>query len=419
MPSNTKVAGFSCGLVPGSGGTEPMNLGSPQTTSPPLSHGQYLPGFLMGENTNSLATGSQFATPRATQLSPSFTSLDVSGVKQVQFPVHPQSNASNQQYERSGRRCASPPTQSLWSGGQGTPSSRMAPTSDLWELNGPPGVRHSTPSGSIMNPASGVRFAPNAFLSPSPPPSTPTPGVAHTPSGVVRPLTGLISPVPMNSPNGLLTPDRLADMMSVRKSSNPEHASAECWVTIFGYPTSKASFILNQFAQFGTIEKHVITNDGNWMHIKYQNKLQARCAISKNGRVFGDNIMVGVTPCADQELMKQCAAGKQTTDFAGEKENSYLSFASPNVNPQLKSSGTPLREFPEPRLNGLRNTSLLSQSFAPPVERPGNTGISRHSSMRALAGDWRSGQLARSSSIRQDKESGLLSKALGYMFGWS
>lgn len=43
-----------------------------------------------------------------------------------------------------------------------------------------------------------------------------------------------------------------------------------------------------------------ITNDGNWMHIKYQNKLQARCALSRNGRVFGDNIMVGVMPCSDE-----------------------------------------------------------------------------------------------------------------------
>ena len=33
-----------------------------------------------------------------------------------------------------------------------------------------------------------------------------------------------------------------------------------CWVTVFGFPSTAASFILEQFSQYGTILKHVVSN---------------------------------------------------------------------------------------------------------------------------------------------------------------
>lgn len=45
-----------------------------------------------------------------------------------------------------------------------------------------------------------------------------------------------------------------------------------------------------------------ISSDGNWMHIQYQSKLQAKKALSKNGKIFGDSIMLGVTPCIDKVI---------------------------------------------------------------------------------------------------------------------
>lgn len=56
-------------------------------------------------------------------------------------------------------------------------------------------------------------------------------------------------------------------------------------------------------------------SNGNWMHILYQSKLQAKKvnywmifkwllfifqALSKNGKIFGNDIMVGVQPCIDK-----------------------------------------------------------------------------------------------------------------------
>ena len=36
------------------------------------------------------------------------------------------------------------------------------------------------------------------------------------------------------------------------------------------------------------------------MHLQYQSVLQARKALSKDGKVFGDWLMVGVKPCIDK-----------------------------------------------------------------------------------------------------------------------
>ena len=38
----------------------------------------------------------------------------------------------------------------------------------------------------------------------------------------------------------------------------------EFWVTVFGFPPAAASYILQQFSQFGNILKHVIAPNGNW-----------------------------------------------------------------------------------------------------------------------------------------------------------
>lgn len=36
------------------------------------------------------------------------------------------------------------------------------------------------------------------------------------------------------------------------------------------------------------------------MHIHYQSKIQAKKALSKNGKILGNNIMVGVSHCIDK-----------------------------------------------------------------------------------------------------------------------
>lgn len=45
-----------------------------------------------------------------------------------------------------------------------------------------------------------------------------------------------------------------------------------------------------------------VATDGNWMHIHFQSKIQARKALSKNGKVFGTGVMVGVHQCIDKVM---------------------------------------------------------------------------------------------------------------------
>lgn len=59
-------------------------------------------------------------------------------------------------------------------------------------------------------------------------------------------------------------------------------------VTVFGFPPAASSFIIQQFAQYGTIEKHEIHNAGNWLHLKYQTPIQAKKALSKTVRYLHD-----------------------------------------------------------------------------------------------------------------------------------
>ncbi len=51
---------------------------------------------------------------------------------------------------------------------------------------------------------------------------------------------------------------------SLNASASAVLEGEEFWVTIFGFPPAAASYILQQFSQFGNILKHVIAPNGNW-----------------------------------------------------------------------------------------------------------------------------------------------------------
>ncbi|XP_047471550.1 nucleoporin NUP35-like [Penaeus chinensis] len=104
-------------------------------------------------------------------------------------------------------------------------------------------------------------------------------------------------------------------------------ALEDSWVTVFGFPAAAASYILTQFTQLGTIVEHRNPGTGNWMHLKYQTKLQARKALSKNGKVFSGNIMVGVVPCSDKAI-------------TGDKENMSANLSNV-ISPDSSMLGTP------------------------------------------------------------------------------
>lgn len=171
----------------------------------------------------------------------------------------------------------------------------------------------------------------------------------------------------------LPSPTQIDPFYTQGRAISTEYVLDECWVTVFGFPPAATSFILQQFSQYGNIVRSV-TSKGNWMHIQFQSKLQAKKALSKNGKIYGSNIMVGVMPCIEKSVLE--VAGKE------------------NI------SSTPLR--PE--------TSTVPSSFnnAAPM-RPLTAAYQAASSDHQVVQD----------GIRTpQKNSNLVSKAMEYVFGW-
>ncbi|NXW36880.1 NUP35 protein, partial [Phaetusa simplex] len=149
----------------------------------------------------------------------------------------------------------------------------------------------STPLGSRIPASFSTTQSPLVGSMPS------TPGTGRSSS--------MISPASVGQPRKTtLSPAQLDPFYTQGDSLTSEDQLDGTWVTVFGFPQASASYILLQFAQYGNILKHAMSNTGNWMHIRYQSKLQARKALSKDGRIFGNCIRIGVKPCIDKTVME-------------------------------------------------------------------------------------------------------------------
>ncbi|XP_062258236.1 nucleoporin NUP35 isoform X2 [Platichthys flesus] len=225
-------------------GTEPMTLGSP-TSPKPTSGAQFLPGFLMGD----LPAPS---TPQPRPFSLSMPILESSGCGgAAPQPVVPTPK------DKSG----APPVRSI--------------RDDLVSV-GTPLSAHRQSFSVMQSPLCGRQ--------------------ASTPGGG----TGV--------QQLCLSPAQVDPFYSQGESLSSDDQLDQTWVTVFGFPPASASYILLQFAQYGNIIKHTMASPGNWMHLQYQSRLQSRKALSKDGKVFGDAIMVGVKPCIDKSVMDSSEA---------------------------------------------------------------------------------------------------------------
>lgn len=149
----------------------------------------------------------------------------------------------------------------------------------------------------------------------------------------------------------------------------------ECWVTVFGFPPPASSFILQQFSQYGNIIKSV-TSKGNWLHLQYQSKLQAKKALSKNGKIYGSDIMVGVVPCIDKSVMETFR-----------KEN-ISTPSTTNRNETMVTSTTSSKPVPVRPLTAAYQAARSDHRVVPDGART------------------------------PQKEANIVSKAMEYIFGW-
>ncbi|XP_077304267.1 nucleoporin NUP35 [Lithobates pipiens] len=324
LPAHRGMAAFSLEPL-----VEPMTLGSPTSPKPGVG-AQFLPGFLMGD----------IPTPVTPQPRPSM------GVMELRSPMI----------------------------GGGSPHQPVLPSHK--DKSGAPPVRSLY--DDISSPGLGSTPLNSRKLQPSF-------STLHTPLSGAMPSTpgansSVFSPATINqSRKATLSPAQLDPFYTQGDALTSEDHLDDTWVTVYGFPQASASYILLQFAQYGNIIKHVMSNTGNWMHVQYQSKLQARKALSKDGKIFGDCIMIGVKPCIDKSIME-----------SGEKTS--LSSVNGIFTPPIKTLGTPTQAVSTPR-----------------------------STMRPLAAAYKastSEYQVLSDKQTPKKDEGLVSKAMEYVFGW-
>ncbi|XP_072541069.1 nucleoporin NUP35 [Salminus brasiliensis] len=307
-------------------GIEPMALGSP-TSPKPGPGAQFLPGFLMGD------------LPAPTTPQPRTISL--TGGAEMRSPLLAGGSPPQPVVPTPKDKSGAPPVRSIYDD-LSSPGIGMSPLAS-----------RKQPFSVLHTPLAGVTGTPG------------TAGSMFSPAGLSQQRKSTLSPAQVDP------------FFTQGDALSSEDQLDETWVTVFGFPPASASYILLQFAQYGNILKHVMSNAGNWMHIQYQSKLQARKALSKDGKIFGEAIMIGVKPCIDKSVME-----------GSEK--------------------------------GVSNSGM----FTPPVRAnctPGQPVSTPRSAMRPLSAAYKASSSEYQVVSDRDtprKDDSFVSKAMEYMFGW-
>ncbi|KAK4778037.1 hypothetical protein SAY87_018224 [Trapa incisa] len=111
---------------------------------------------------------------------------------------------------------------------------------------------------------------------------------------------------------GVVQPGALVILPPPREVARPEvqrnalaagDLNGEEWVTVYGFSPGDTNFVLREFEKCGVILKHVPgPRDANWIHILYQNRLDAHKALSKNGMQINGVLIVGVKSVEQMQL---------------------------------------------------------------------------------------------------------------------
>jgi len=256
-----------------------------------------------------------------------------------------------------------------------------------------------------------MKPTPSGYLSVSPPTSTgPTPklirlGKTEKPGG--PPVQRLFSAPGSSTPktpsdlNYVVGSTSQASFGLVPQEDHPEHyeeSDAGTWVTIFGFPPSAASYILTQAGMWGHILEHKIPSQGNWMHLKFASRLQARKALARNGRLLTDTLMVGVVPCTDAGIVEE-----------NRKENVPISST-----PSLKGITSPLKGITSPQMWDRSGSFALGTSLTSP------SALDR-SNLRPLTKSYKGPQADYEVTHQRgtpQQNTSLVSKAMEFVFGW-
>ncbi|XP_063983730.1 nucleoporin Nup35 [Diachasmimorpha longicaudata] len=154
------------------------------------------------------------------------------------------------------------------------------------------------------------------------------------------------------------------------------------WITIFGFPSNALNIVLSHISnRVRIVDKHPPPQpQSNWIHLKCATEQEAQRALACNGNIVSGSIMIGVTPCTDEGVV-----------MSPDKENRM-------ANGSMRIFSTSNTNRPEP-------TNILTSP---------NSSINKRVIFNAQYSP---------SNIRQpdnvpQRSTGIVSKAMEYVFGW-
>lgn len=102
------------------------------------------------------------------------------------------------------------------------------------------------------------------------------------------------------------------------------------WITVFGFPPSALTLVLSQLANCGPIVEKKIPSQGNWVHVKFNNLSEVARAVALNGKLLSNNIMIGVTLHYDKDNKENDSSVYTSPIRARSLRQTFASPQSPN-----------------------------------------------------------------------------------------
>lgn len=277
---------------------EPMTLGSPSGSPLPASTSGYLPSFLMGEPT----------TPRANTLSPT------KGRSSLAFVQSPSAGGFGAQSPLDfGNRSTTGISQKFPVGG---PNLNQTGINHNTSVSGPPtqGLFDSFRNEKQMFQTPTKPFASNQQQQQQHRLSEATsPGFSQQHQGgndsyLNRSgfnVSRVMSPIPVAKEQDFISNMNVMSPLSQsHQHLSQAHSGNDYWITVFGFPQSASSMILSHFSQCGAIiDKVFATQNGNWVHLRFSSRLECDKALNYNGKIIGQNLMLGVQYCNDPTIV--------------------------------------------------------------------------------------------------------------------
>ncbi|KAJ8688280.1 hypothetical protein QAD02_024075 [Eretmocerus hayati] len=159
------------------------------------------------------------------------------------------------------------------------------------------------------------------------------------------------------------------------------------WVTVFGFPMAALNTVLSHISsRVRIIDKHPAPHSqSNWIHLKCSTEPEAQRALMCNGNIVSGSIMIGVIPCTDEGVI-----------MGSDKENRS------KLNDSMRLFSTPVKPIGLSRSNSTRTPVRIQNA------RPLVSGYNQHLGS----------QTVRSPDNIPHKSTGIVTKAMEYVFGW-